>query len=169
MTKTPLANGHCYKCSEGHGTVVELYLLQRNVDSKALREIWSSNDQTPIKGVLPCPGCKKSMHALRLPCEALAFELDACRYCHLIWFDEHEFFALMTDPRHKLNRTRAHRAEKEIALAQIQLEGDLKREGAEEERKILDLLLRGMTIANPVAGKTTWALIQVLRFLMRWR
>lgn len=82
--------GLLWTCKVCHGRAVTMPVLRQIIPPAAARRLWRDLSEQPKAGARLCPVCQKSMHSLLLPNQQITLEIDACRSCHLFWFDAHE-------------------------------------------------------------------------------
>jgi membrane associated rhomboid family serine protease len=86
--------GKVWECRTCGGRTVSLYALKWLCDKKAVDGLWKAVIQRQHPGPLPCPVCRQFMFELPVAGEGAAVEVDACRRCHMFWFDALEFEVL---------------------------------------------------------------------------
>jgi len=89
-----VTEGKVWECPACHGRLVSLYALRWMCDAEPVNALWRSVIQRDHPGPLPCPVCTKFMFERPLPVGSGAVKVDACRACHMLWFDTAEFETL---------------------------------------------------------------------------
>src|SRR6266480_2159482 len=118
LETTRQREGLFYPCPTCQGRAVTLsqirHVLGDLVASKILRLI----KLTTRQGERHCPFCDHFM--LRLQTQEPPLELDACRGCHAVWFDEPTYQSLPQLTSSETTNSRAMEATEIIALNRLQ-------------------------------------------------
>lgn len=136
-----------WECQRCHGKLMGIGVLRKLIPKPLFNQIWHSATDLPRPGVLHCPGCNQRMLSFSISMEGQTVNLDACRTCYMVWFDDQEFESLPSLPPPKEFSPQAKEA---IAL----LEVDLMRERAEQEKDTIDDI-------DPVADRS-WVTLGVI-------
>jgi Zn-finger nucleic acid-binding protein len=85
---------HCQKCE---GSALTAAALCRLVQSRHVMQILDAAKNQP-PGKAKCPGCPNLMRLVTVPNKSGTYELDACAYCNMVWFDRDELKEAPTVP-----------------------------------------------------------------------
>lgn len=91
LTETQLAHGVFWSCDRCGGRALTIELLRRTFSPEAINSLWlriMENEGTPGR---PCPLCARPLLTISLSgATAESRAIDACKSCHLVWFDRGE-------------------------------------------------------------------------------
>jgi membrane associated rhomboid family serine protease len=172
-----VSEGKLWECGTCHGRLISLYALRWVSQEDAVNQLWKTVIQRHHPGPLPCPVCQHFMFEQPLPASAGAPEVDACRSCHMLWFDGGELDQLPKWRPPNPNRLHSlpQAARERLALEQVKkIRTDAERATGDEmpsEAWQVAAGFLGMPVEydNPSSGRTwlTWgvAVMCVLMFL----
>ena len=80
-----------WKCSSCHGFAISLPIVRKSMQSKTFKKMWQQLFSGEFKQGRPCPGCKKSLCVVEADGKDSVLEIDVCRTCQILWFDEKEY------------------------------------------------------------------------------
>ncbi len=92
--------GIYYACHGCGGRAVSVPLLHRVVNDKFVSRLWQRVLRTTIQSPKPCPFCTRWM--LTVVTADPLLELDACKTCQTVWFDEREYENAPSAPAERL-------------------------------------------------------------------
>ncbi len=90
--------GLVWVCQACQGRAVTLPVLRNLIEPPAVNQLWGQLLAGGVESRHPCPVCLRPMRALLHSGMDATLELDACRSCHLVWFDVHELCRLPRKP-----------------------------------------------------------------------
>lgn len=91
-------SGFLWGCPTCSGRAATLPVLRHLVEPAAVSSLWRTVLEHGHIGPLACPMCAKRMADLPFQAGELSIEVDACHFCHLIWFDAPELEQLPAKP-----------------------------------------------------------------------
>jgi len=83
-----------WECRQGHGRTFNLTVLRKRAGKEHFRKFWGILRHRSPAGSLGCPSCRQAMEVSQHPTGTGTVELDHCRACQLLWFDDGEVTAL---------------------------------------------------------------------------
>ena len=110
----------CPTC-QGHAMTVAIIRQQLHQDyrRKLVERMHASDSLSPYE----CPACQQRMHLVGFELDDETVELDICRTCSLVWFDQGEFEAAPSaPPRAKPKPTDGKTPEQREALANVEIQ-----------------------------------------------
>ena len=118
-----VAEGSLWKCQACSGVAANVAVLRQYLKDDTVRRIWLEAITVSTLSNRKCPCCVQMMKEFTVSRENRRIDLDLCRTCQLIWFDNDELEAF---PRaRKLHRPDMN---ENIAIAKIGLEAELESE-----------------------------------------
>jgi Zn-finger nucleic acid-binding protein len=80
-----------WKCSTCHGFAISLPVVRKGLQSKTFKKIWQQLFSGEYEQGRACPGCKKPLCVVEADGQDSVLEIDVCRSCQILWFDEKEY------------------------------------------------------------------------------
>jgi len=110
-----------WSCGGCKGRGVTLAVLRRVMDRDALNALWRAALDSGEPGERRCPTCSNPMLAIAATGAEGAPELDVCRGCLLVWFDDGEYYRMpATEAEEKVEaRDLPDEARREIAMLEL--------------------------------------------------
>lgn len=92
MERRRVPEGQFWYCAHCDGRAVGMGVLRQTKAREAVNALWQAFQQTDHRSLRACPSCGSYMRVFTAgePSQTL----DACRACHLVWFDPKELEAL---------------------------------------------------------------------------
>lgn len=84
-------------CDQCNGRAVTMPALRRHLEPAVANQLWRLSIQSRTAGV-PCPICRRATVRIGLSLAREQLDLDICRRCHCVWFDNGEFARLPAAP-----------------------------------------------------------------------
>lgn len=126
--------GLFWVCSACQGRAVTLPVLRHLMDPKAVKAVWATVLNHGRDGDLACPMCQRSMQGVAVAAGENQMELDACRACHLMWFDAAELDQLPAKPTGDGPEIQLSQELREkLAIAKVKEIGEEARKGEWQE------------------------------------
>lgn len=97
LRRARVGNGFVWVCDQCHGRAVMMPVLRRHLEAQVASELWRLAILSRMTGV-PCPACRRSTSRIGLALARERLDLDVCRLCHCVWFDDGEFASLPATP-----------------------------------------------------------------------
>ena len=135
LTHTRSQNLRWWQCSEGHGRVFNLAMVRKRANKERYKTFWGVLRHPAPTGSLRCPSCRQPMEVSQHPLAQATVELDHCRRCQLIWFDEGEAIAL-TGPEPKPKPDPLAHLDKEARMEVLQAQARLTMESKKFEGEL---------------------------------
>lgn len=79
-----------WRCTECDGSAVTMPVLRQYIPAESVATLRAQLRDTSVPSSRRCPACGDPMRMFDARREATTIELDACRICHLVWFDRSE-------------------------------------------------------------------------------
>lgn len=79
-----------WACPEEHGAAINFTILRKRGGTERFRAFWTATRDTGRPGTVSCPSCTRPMSVVQQVVGADAIELDVCRGCQMVWFDNGE-------------------------------------------------------------------------------
>lgn len=102
--RTPLSQrrsryGLFWICTSCHGRAVTLQMLRKLVPHRVVNQLWQSARSEGQPQKRSCPGCQRKMTEVSVRAGQRTEQLDVCRGCHFVWFDQRELEGLPRSPQ----------------------------------------------------------------------
>jgi membrane associated rhomboid family serine protease len=69
-------------------------MVRHYLNEPAAQELWMRSENAPLNHERPCPSCLKPMRLVSEPSWIGNFEIDVCRRCYMMWFDQGEHYEI---------------------------------------------------------------------------
>lgn len=122
LRRSRAGSGFVWTCDRCAGRAVLMPVLRRHLTAAVARDIWARAYQSTVAGV-PCPSCRRATARIFMQVGPDRFDLDVCRRCHCVWFDDGEYQRLPSQPPPP-PPPEAHldpEVQKQIAIAQVKI------------------------------------------------
>ncbi len=169
-----------YECTGCDGRAATLLALKKRVPGAGVGVMWAAVLEGAGESELNCPSCSKGMLQVVLTKEQLGgagvisghgrrptenLELDVCRPCSLVWFDQGERTALGADPSSAAVPVRGLRAPPPVQLPnmntgtiQTARQGGSEALAKEESRPVMSA--RKLSAEPEEKGGWSWAAVK---------
>ncbi len=114
--------GIVWQCGSCHGSMVNLAVLRRHLAKSIVKKFWLESLSKSVPSEIKCPSCACIFSSFTTCTAELAFTLDLCKNCQLIWFGKRELDAVIG-----VRKELSEESVRAIAYAEVQLENERKR------------------------------------------
>jgi len=83
-------HGRFLRCDACEGRACTVTFLRKSVDRDQVNRVWRAIYEQSHSAVRNCPSCEKAMREVTIGLQSRTVQLDGCRSCQLIWFDDTE-------------------------------------------------------------------------------
>lgn len=133
LRRTKVGSGFVWTCDRCAGRAVMMPVLRRELTAPVVRDLWSRAYRSRTAGV-PCPCCRAASTRIGMQVQRDRFDLDVCRRCHCVWFDDGEFERLPSQPPPAPPVDDIHpEARQRLAIAEVQRMAERARREDEEQ------------------------------------
>jgi len=165
-------HGVQWRCPTCEGRALNLGVLRRMVQKKAVNDLWLAAWDRPAEIGLPCPLCANAMTPVQ---QLEGMEVDVCTTCQSVWFDPTELenaAAQAPAPVPKTEKDLPPKAREILAIAKIELQRE--RANAEDDASGLPpdagwktiLTLFGIPIEQDAPAVNCWPWVTWLTLLL---
>ncbi len=153
--------GVLWACEFCKGRAVTVALLRRQVDRDFMNRLWQDVRSTPrgnhLGGRL-CPACRNPMLQIGADGVGERFQIDACKTCQFLWFDESETAQLpILSPNASAEPELDAKAREAVALAKVKL---LREQADREENRPM---ASPVDVGNILSQAVMWLLEKKIR------
>lgn len=173
LQRTMAEKGVLWICPSCGGHAASISLLRQLVVQEEVNKLWQKAWQASERGSRVCPACQNHMFAVPVTEGPETFQLDVCKGCQFVWFDQQEFEAMPRvpppPPQTKEADSLPQAAREIIAIEKARLIGERDRDDGgdygvnapEEWWKYLPALLGFPVEYNNPVSRIPWATVSV--------